>query len=145
MISFTVPSIPVAQPRQRHRVATINGHTMAMNYTPGKHPVNAFKASVQHAANAAYQGPPIEGPLFLRLVFVMPRPGRLIWKSRPMPRCRHQQKPDIDNLAKSVKDALKGIVWRDDSQVCSAKWSKWIAAGDEQPHVEIEIRTIDDQ
>ena len=32
----------------------------------------------------------------------------------------HTKRPDIDNLAKSVKDALKGIIYHDDSQIVEA-------------------------
>lgn len=143
MITFRVPAVPVAQPRQRHRALSLpGGRVVTQNFTPAKHPVQAFKATVRLAAQQAYAGPPLEGPILLRLVFILPRPGRLRWKSRPMPRVRHTAKPDIDNLAKSVKDALSGRVWRDDSQVCGLVASKWYAAGDEAPGVEVEIQPI---
>lgn len=142
MISFRVNAVPVAQPRQRHRVLTVGGRTFAQNYVPAKHPVQDFKASVRMAASAAHSGAPIEGPIFLRAVFVFPRPKRLIWKSRAMPRERHASKPDVDNALKSVKDALTGLLWRDDAQVCSVKASKWYASGDESPRVEISIEAL---
>lgn len=139
MIAFHVPTIPVAQPRQRHRVIAAQGRTFVGNYTPAKHPVNAFKASVQMAARQAYQGPPIAGALELTVVFLFPRPGRLVWKKRPMPRCHHASKPDCENVLKALQDALSGIVFVDDAQVCSVKMQKWYAAGDEQPGCEVEI------
>jgi len=58
MIRFIVHAVPTAQPRQRHRVAIIGGMHRVMNYTPAKHPVNAFKAAVQHAFATCYNGPP---------------------------------------------------------------------------------------
>ena len=139
-ISFTVPAIPIAQPRQRH--AVIAGHVR--NFTPKNAPVNAFKALVAMAAAEAYRGPPLEGPVSLAVVFVLPRPGNRIWKKRAMPRERHAKKPDRDNLEKSLKDALSGIIWRDDSQVCAGDVQKWIAAGDEQPHVEVTVIPLED-
>lgn len=30
----------------------------------------------------------------------------------------HIKKPDLDNVVKAVKDAGKGVLWHDDSQVC---------------------------
>lgn len=149
MITFTVPAVPLAQPRPRSMI--IGGRVHTYNPTHRKNAdgqrvsngVPEFKATVRQSAQFAYKGAPLDGALFLRIVFVMPRPKNMCWKSKPMPRHRHTGKPDLDNLAKSVKDALKGIVWRDDSQVCSGKWSKWIAAGDEAPHVEVEIRQLD--
>jgi Holliday junction resolvase RusA-like endonuclease len=144
MIRFTVPAVPVAQPRQRHRVcAPAGGKSFVQNFTPAKHPVQAFKATARLAASGAYFGPPLTGPLSMIVVFLMPRPGRLIWKKRPMPRCFHESKPDLDNLWKSLKDALKGTVWVDDNQVADAILRKLYASGGEPPHVEVEIRSLE--
>lgn len=38
---------------------------------------------------------------------------------------------------------LKGLAWIDDAQVCAGYIEKWIAAGDEQPHVWMRIRSLD--
>ena len=41
------------------------------------------------------------------------------------------KKPDVDNVAKSVLDALNGVAWLDDSQVVRLEISKsYSAAGD---------------
>jgi Holliday junction resolvase RusA-like endonuclease len=145
-IRFIVPCIPVAQPRQRHRIAqSADGRQWVANYTERKHPANAFKAAVQLAASEAYQGPPLTGALSVGLVFVLPRPGRLVWKSRPMPRRWHDWKPDAENLAKSAVDALTGTLWRDDAQVARLVIEKHVAAGDEQPHAEVTVAALVDQ
>jgi Holliday junction resolvase RusA-like endonuclease len=141
-ISFTVPGVPVAQPRQRHRVVTSGGRTFAQNYTPAKDPVNTFKAAVRMAAAAAYQGPPLAGPLSVSLTFVMPRPGRLIWKKREMPRVWAPVKPDRDNLEKSLQDTLNGQLWIDDSQIVAGEVRKVYAAGDEQACVEVRVSVL---
>lgn len=140
MIQFIVPCVPVAQPRQRQRiVAGGDGRSFASNYTPTKHPVNAFKAAVKLAARAAYSGPPKDSPICLDLVFVMPRPKRLMWKKRPMPREPFVSAPDADNLAKAVMDGLNELTWRDDAIISCLTVRKVYAAGDEQPHVEVTI------
>lgn len=87
-------------------------------------------------------GAPMQGPLALSLVFVLPRPQKLIWKTREMPRAWHTGKPDSDNLQKSLKDALTKLMWVDDAQVCRVDAVKYIAAGDEQPHVEVVIEQL---
>lgn len=140
-IRFTVPAVPVAQPRQR--VAIIGGH--AKTYTPTKHAVNAFKASVQHAWMDVYDGgEPLSGPLAMRCVFVMPRPKAMLWKSKPMPRAPYTAaKNDWDNLGKSVSDSLVKLAYRDDGQLCRVLVERWIAAGDEQPHVEVTIEAAE--
>ena len=132
MISFTVPAVPVAQPRQRH---TRNG----LNYTPAQHPVNVFKASCRLAAHSVHTAPPFRQAICLTLLFVLPRPAAMIWKTKPMPRVSHSKKPDLDNLTKAVMDALSQLVWADDSQVTRLSATKVIAAGDESPHVRIKV------
>jgi Holliday junction resolvase RusA-like endonuclease len=54
----------------------------------------------------------------------------------------HAKKPDRDNCDKSVMDALKGIAWIDDAQVAGGEIWKYIASGDEQPHVVIRIAEL---
>jgi len=80
-IEFSVPAIPVSQPRQRHRIAGSPGKQFVHNYTPADHPVQNFKASVRMAFRQAYQGAPVEGSIFMKIEAVFPRPARLIWKS----------------------------------------------------------------
>lgn len=145
-IAFTVAAIPKAQPRQRHRVINgKDGKAFATNYTPAKDPVNAYKAQVRMAFADAYKGPPLTGPIRLTTVFRFPRPKGMIWKKRPMPAVWHTKKPDRDNLEKSTKDALHGLAWIDDSQVCAGEPFKVTCSGDEQPGVRIIIEVIDSQ
>jgi Holliday junction resolvase RusA-like endonuclease len=140
-ITLHVPAIPVAQPRQRH--AKIAG--FSRNYTPAKHPVNAYKATVRMAWQQTERGGwQPGGALEVWLVFVLPRPKTMCWKKRPTPRAVHVKTPDVDNLTKSTLDALKGLAWNDDSQICMLKVGKFIAAGNEEPHVEILIREVTD-
>lgn len=144
MIAFRVPSVPTAQPRQRHRVVTIGGKPRAVNYTPARHPVNAFKAAVQHAFASGYEGPPLDGPLRMRIVCVFPRPKSKTWKRRPMPREPYTaRRADWDNVGKAVSDALNGLAWRDDGQLADVRVERWIAAGDERPRVEVRVERME--
>ncbi len=77
------------------------------------------------------------GAVEIDILFGMPRTKGQIFKTKPMPRLLHTKKPDSDNLAKSVLDALKGILWIDDAQVCSLTVTKVVCAGDERPFVRI--------
>ena len=142
MIEITVNTTPIAQPRQRHSVITRLGKTFVTNYTPKTHPVTQYKLELQRACCNQYAGDPLEGPLEVKFRFVMPRPKGKFWKTKPMPRERHYGKPDVDNLLKSTADALTGILWTDDSQICAGEIEKWIAAGDEQPHVVVTVREL---
>lgn len=112
------------------------------SYIPANDPVNAFKASVRLSAAQVHSGGPITGPVMVDAEFVFPRMKGQIWKTKPMPRLRHAKKPDTDNLQKAVFDALTGLLWIDDAQICDGRIQKWIAAGDEQPHVVITITPL---
>lgn len=138
-ISFKVNSVPVAQPRQQHAIRGNDVNQFISNYTPKSHPVTAFKSDCRFAATFVYGGPPLLCPLRLIIIAVFPRPSNKIYKKREMPREPKASKPDFDNLAKSVCDALNGIIWRDDSIITDGRVIKRIARGTEQPHVEIEI------
>lgn len=142
MIAFTVPDVPIAQPRPR---AVRRGDRAGMAGPNKKHPIHAFQATVRMAIEQAYQGPPLMGPLYVSLTFVMPRPSSMHWKKRPMPRAAHRKKPDIDNLTKGVFDALHKLAWHDDSQVCRLEAAKVIASGDEAPHVVVRIFEVDNE
>lgn len=152
-IRFTVPAVPVAQPRPRARVIKgKDGKVQAgihevktIKNADGSwkpHPIAAFKATVRMAVENLYTGPPLTGPLCVDLLFVFPRQKTKIWKTRPMPRYRHDTKPDRDNCDKSVLDALTGLLWVDDCQICDGRIQKWRASGDEQPHVEITVTQL---
>lgn len=135
-ITFTVPAVPVAQPRQRHRVVTSGGRTFAQNYTPAKSPVSEYKATLRLAASQAYQGPPLEGPLSVSLLFLFNAKSKRARKPKAT-------RPDCDNLAKSTLDALNGLLFIDDGQVVKLAIEKWHADGTEQPHVLVSITSLE--
>lgn len=60
-----------------------------------------------------------------------------------MPQIWHIKKPDRDNLDKAVLDALTGIFWHDDCQVCSGTIEKQIADGDSKSGVEVFIYKLE--
>jgi Holliday junction resolvase RusA-like endonuclease len=138
-IRFTVPAVPVAQPRPR--AVAFNGKARVFG-APSKHPVHAFKATCRMAAEKAHPwGVPLfDCPLRLELLFVMPRPK--MPKNRGTDRLPHSKRPDFDNLEKAAVDALTGFIWKDDSLLCDVRTKKVIAAVGESPHVEIVIRPL---
>lgn len=135
MIMFRVPTLPVAEPRKR--VTTMGGKTRT--YTPTSAPVNTFKAAVQMAFRSAYQGTPISGPLAVKVVFLFPRTTK---HKANGPREWRPKKPDIDNLQKSLFDALNQLAWQDDNQICSVIAEKQTANGEESPCVLVAIRRL---
>jgi len=93
-----------------------------------------WKRTVQAQVIAAGPGAPMEGPLALRLVFILLRP-----KSIPKKRLFPTVKPDVDNLVKAIKDAMSGVVYRDDAQIVVLYGAKEYG---EQPGVDIEVREL---
>ena len=64
----------------------------------------------------AQQHAPIQlwlGPITLELLFTIPKPTGLP-KGRPSWAIK---RPDLDKLMRSVKDALSGVIYKDDAQV----------------------------
>ena len=118
MIRFIISGQPVAKGRPRLG--------RGMVYTPAK--TVAYEKVVALAAKAAMRGntPPIIGPVSVDIKFFLARP-KSNKSTEPV------VKPDIDNLAKSVCDALNGIVWKDDSQIVHAKITKEWAVGRMSP------------
>lgn len=140
-VSFIVNAIPVAQPRQRHRIVTSGGKSFTMNYTPKRDPVNVFKAACQDAASKALPAP-ITGPVSLWLTFIFPRPKGMTKKRSSNPRAWKVTKPDMDNVYKAFADSLKGIAWVDDSQVTWCNCQKIVASASEMPRVEVRIAEL---
>ena len=138
-VHFVVDAIPVAQPR--HRIGTVAGKAMAFE-APKAHPIHVFKLAVREAAlsdGRDCKDLRIEGPIVVEIEVVLPRPKNMMWKTKPMPSVLHTKRGDVDNYAKAVLDAMDGIFWHDDCQVSKLYVSKWIAAGNERPHVAVMV------
>jgi len=140
-VNFRVPCVPVAQPRQRYRVVTTGNQAYTRNYTPVKHPVNAYKAAVQLSWKQSGAGL-FSGPVAVTLEFVFPRPQAMCWKRRATPRAWLAGGKDLDNLAKSTCDALTGLAWSNDSHVAKLVCSKFVAAGGETAGVEVTVQQL---
>ncbi len=123
---------PLGQPRQRHAVR--NGH--AINYLASDHPINAFKYELR----SKWDGELLEGPCVCRITAVFPRPKSKTTKRGPNLRILHTGKPDCDNVAKAVCDALNGVAWKDDSQVCQLRIDKFVAAEGENARTIVTVK-----
>ena len=110
-VSFTVVGQPVPQPRPR--VSTAGGFARA--YVPGKHPVHAYREAIAAAARGA--GLTQTGEV-LNVVIdaVFERPKSHMRKAGVKPDAPKLPRPDVDNLAKAVLDALQDVMG-DDSLV----------------------------
>lgn len=114
MIRFTVEGHPKGQPRAR--AFAFKGR--ARMYDPGT--AEGWKSCVAAAARPHLPATPLEGPIRLYLSFRFERPKSHFTKKgkRPDAPTYVAKKPDADNAAKAVMDALTQLgAWRDDAQV----------------------------
>ena len=132
-VRFGVDGDPVAQPRPRAGVDWRLGR--ARVYRQEGRLVHGWRGRIALAARKACARP-LEGALELVLVFRFHRARRRTgpsWRST---------RPDVDNLAKVVADALNGIAWEDDGQVARLVAEKHWVAGDDQPGVLVRVRAL---
>jgi Holliday junction resolvase RusA-like endonuclease len=133
-ISFTVQIKPVPQARPRFFVRRKGNKTFVGAYDPAR--CKTFKEVIAwHAKIKAKETglrEPTTAPIAISLIFGMGKNGG---------RRFHVKRPDIDNLAKAVKDALKGVIYADDSQIVEAHLFKQYGG----PEIKIEIKTLEDK
>jgi Holliday junction resolvase RusA-like endonuclease len=131
---FTIPGEPVAKGRPR---VTSRGIT----YTPAK--TKNYETLVKELYWSAYQGQEmLSGPLQIKVeaYLKIPKSASKTKKKRMIQGFeRPTKKPDFDNLAKSVTDALNGIAYDDDAAIVSARVEKYWG---EFPRVEVELREL---
>jgi Holliday junction resolvase RusA-like endonuclease len=114
-----IPGEPIAQPRVK--VSTRGGFARA--YTERDHPIHAYKQAIRLAyVNAGSEV--LEGPVSVRIVCWFDRPKSHSRKRRQS-REPKTTKPDADNLAKGIGDALNEIAYHDDGQVYKLTVEKW--------------------
>lgn len=129
VIEFTIPGDPV--PKGRPKSARIGNR--AILYTPKK--TRAYEAYIASAAkDYTPSGGLLEGPLRVSLSFYFKRPKSLSKKC-----LYHVKRPDIDNIIKSILDALEGVIYKNDSQVVELHATK--SYGDPS-HVEVKIEEL---
>lgn len=104
-----------------------------------------WKIDVKHAAQAAYDGPLLDGPLHVYFRFFMLRPkghygsgknAAVLKESAPE---YPTGKPDVLKLARGVEDALSGIIYVDDCRIVTELLDK--RYGD-KPGVEVVITPL---
>ena len=118
MIQLHVHGDPKGQPRPR----AYNRNGKVGMYDAGT--ADGWKASIQFAALAALEDVPVvplAGPFSVEIAFCMKRPKSHFRANGDLKETAPtfvSKKPDIDNMAKAVLDALtQAGVWRDDAEV----------------------------
>jgi len=135
MVKITVSGDPVSKARPR---ATVISGKPSM-YTPAKS--KNFEFLIRQRAEAVFLKP-FEGPVSIKVTFLLKRPKRLLWKTKPMPALFCDKRPDIDNMFKSVADGLNGVAFLDDGQIAEVHLKKLYHAGGSGPSTVIEIHEL---
>ena len=136
-LTIAIPGEPVAQARPR--IAVIAGKPRAYDPKASRD----WKATAQQHARdqMARAGASVfTGPVRVSISFVFTRPQTTYRKREPRGREPKVTKPDADNLAKAVLDALNGVAWLDDRQVYELHLIKLVGAQDEAPITGVEVR-----
>lgn len=123
-ISFTVEAQPLAQPRPRARAFPNGGIQI---YNPNNKAMKDYKALILEKFLEAKgdSDVPLDKPVEVTVQCWMKRPQTYLNKKYDDLLSPHTQKPDLDNLAKPVLDALNGVAWKDDSQIFELRIQKW--------------------
>ncbi len=143
-ITITVPGLPIAQPRGR--AVSQGGKFARVISAPGAHPVWQWRDRIKHEVDkmlALVGGenlfPLVQPALYALFVFPFTGTPR---KTKPNPRTIHTSRPDLDNLLKSLKDALgETTIIKDDKAIWKYDFvCKIRGEPDEQPHTLIQLR-----
>lgn len=145
MITFFVPGIPVAKGSGRafFNKGMKRPIVVQDNAARQKPWASAISYFAQEAGTTI-----LDGPVSLRLLFVMPRPkshyrtGMNAHLLKPNAPGWHTSTPDLDKLIRCVKDALTNIAWKDDRQVCEMHDLAKIYG--DRPGVQITIKGVDE-
>lgn len=154
-----VPLVPRGKDRQRAVVRHLaGGQAVAGTFKPKK--LEAWEGACAFALEQLLPGlPPLEGPVRIDLLIVLPRPKKLLdrWaKGRPegFGEDRRWQyptglfpaevKPDRDNVDKAALDSIAraGLFRTGDQQVVDGRLLKVYAEVDGRPRLAVRVRTF---
>jgi Holliday junction resolvase RusA-like endonuclease len=135
-IKFTVFGDPVAQGRPRFA----RRGNFVTTYDPKES--RQFKDTVYSVALQHRPPQPMDCALELHVVCYRQIPSGFSKKKAEMAELGFvtpTTKPDVDNYAKGVKDALRGVIWTDDSRVVRLVAEKKYSR---MPRTEITVRPV---
>jgi crossover junction endodeoxyribonuclease RusA len=132
MIAFRVDGIPA--PKGSTKAFVVRGRAVTTEDNARTRPWAALVRDAARESAGTTIAFPRGVPVRLTAIFDMPRPVSL-----PKRVIAATKKPDLDKLARAIKDAMTGVVWQDDSQVVALLVSKRYALPGERPGVDVEV------
>lgn len=136
MIEFFVPGKP--SPKARARVVRHQGRIRS--YTPEA--TANYELYVKWLGAAAMAGlKPSDKPCRLHMIVALPVPQS--WSKKKQEQAilgniMPTAKPDLSNILKSIEDALNGVAYVDDSQLCEVVMRKCYSV-----HPGVQVRIIE--
>ena len=112
--SFKIPGVPVGKGRPRF---TKSGHA----FTPEK--TRAYEQLVRSCYKKECKGVKLSGAISVMIAAYFPplkSDSKRTWDQKESGKVLPVKKPDCDNIAKAVLDALNGLAYDDDAQIVSA-------------------------
>lgn len=135
LLDVFVPGRPAPQGSIRAIVHRSTGRAVAIKDNNATQ--KTWRQDVRDAAAAGWgDRQPLDGPVTIRVEFVMPRPASAPKRSTPSA----IRKPDGDKLERAIWDSLTHVVWTDDARVVEWGGSKRIAEIGETPGARIRVR-----
>lgn len=130
------------QSQLRPRAAyTRSGHIVV--YDPKV--THLYKQRLRSLARKQYTQPALTDALKVDVYFFRPVQTSISNKERER-RISGEHRPavksDIDNYIKALFDALNGVVWQDDKQICDLVAHKYYS---ENPRIEIEVSPVNEE
>lgn len=130
-VTFTILGKPVS--KGRPRFSTAGGYVRS--YTPAKTIEYENLVRMEWEKSGAKK---LEGVISAVIYAYFPIPKSVSKKKRAeLNGAAYTKKPDCDNIAKIILDALNGIAYDDDSQVASLRVKKLYDAGETKVVVEL--------
>lgn len=129
-----------AQAKQAHSITSKSGKQFTTLYTPKQTRNIVADIRLQSLENRPPE--PLDGPLAVTVTVILPIPNLFSAKKRDKAirgEVLPYKKPDLDNVEKSLWDALQGIYYTNDSRICRKNIQKIYG---EQPGMMVEIEEI---
>lgn len=136
MVTFILDIIP--QPQKQTRFFIRNGKPRCYD------PSTAYKTQLQWQLKVFAPKQVFLGPVKVDYAFYLPIPKSTSWiKQEQMiiGLIHHVKKPDLDNLAYVVTNAMKGIIYKDDSQIVFKTERKLYG---KTPHIVVKVESADE-
>lgn len=136
---FTIPMSPLSLQSSGKRMVIRNGKPLFFKNKKATDYINHIRILARPFRHLLPQK--LDCPLDVSIAFYFDRPARLRGKKHSPDRIPHDKRPDLDNLQKSLQDALSEF-WNDDAQIASLRLKKFYVEQNGQPRIVVRINRL---